>query len=74
MTLRIWTIYDHPIDMPNHYVARQFEVTHNGPRPTESVIQSDSLETIREMMLVEFGLTKIERYPEDDPKIIEVWI
>lgn len=31
--LSIWTVYDHPLDFPNEYVARRFTVGTSGSRP-----------------------------------------
>lgn len=63
-----WVIYNKPTDYPNNYVARKF--INNAPSTTIHV--ADSLEEIRK--LVPEGLFKIERFPNDDPKIVEVWI
>jgi hypothetical protein len=68
--ISIWTIYDHPTDYPEHYVARLF----HGETPTDSVIQSKDLDTIRGIMIADFGLTCLTRSPDDDPKIIETWL
>jgi hypothetical protein len=70
----IWTLYDHPADYPDAYVARRFEV---GPDcrvvPTGTVVVSTSLVAVRESMAVR-GLTLIARARGDDPCIIEAWI
>jgi hypothetical protein len=73
--LSMWVVYDHPKDFPDHYVARQWLVRAASVSPTTSVVQSDDLETIREMMLTQMGKHCIGRcYDGDDPKIVEVWI
>ena len=70
----IWTLYDHPSDYPDSYVARRFEV---GPdcRVVASavVVVSESLTAVRESMAVR-GLTPLARSRGDDPRIIESWI
>jgi hypothetical protein len=71
--LRLWTIYRHPSDYPDKYVARLFEVKGTGPRPTESIVIAPDLETLRAQMM-EMKLTKMDRMKDDDPVIVEVWI
>lgn len=72
--LRMWTIYASPRDYPDKFVARMFEVDASGARPTESIVISDSLDTIRECMAIQMGLTCITRSPEDEPQIVESWL
>lgn len=67
--LKLWTIYDHPKDFPNHYVARQFI----GETPTDSIVMSSDLDLLRRT-LIEMGLTCLTRTDEDNPKILEVWL
>ena len=69
MTLSIWTIYDHPKDLPDFFVARRFEID----KPTEDVIVASYLDTLRERM-VDKGLTRIYRSEDDDPVIVETWL
>jgi len=71
--LSIWTIYDHPLDFPNEYVARRFTVGANGSGPTDDILTSTSLDLLR-TELAGRGLTVIDRLPGDDPKIVEVWL
>lgn len=74
MTLPMWTLYDHPVDMPDcPYVARLFEVDGDGVRTTSMTLWSESLEELRDALRRQ-GLTCLARSPEDDPKIIEVWL
>lgn len=63
-----WTIYDHPSDFPNTYVARRFV----NAKPSTSIIEGD-LEDIR-VVLQEMGLICFQRSPSDDPKIVETWL
>jgi hypothetical protein len=68
--LSIWTVYDHPIDYQHCYVARQFI----GEKPTNSIMVSADLEVLREILLVQMGLTRVERDERDDPVILETWL
>jgi hypothetical protein len=67
--LTIWTVYDHPKDYPNNYVARRFE----NDIPQHEFMVCPDLETIRLLMVCK-GLTRIPRQEGDDPVIVEVWL
>jgi len=66
--MEIWTIYKHPLDYPEKFVARKFIFD----KPTSEILIGDTLEEIRK--LLPGGLTRIERDPKDDPVIVEAWI
>jgi hypothetical protein len=67
--LVIWTIYDHPRDFPNTFVARKFA----GARATNDIMVAARLDDIRNM-LERMGLVCLGRQPDDDPKIVEMWL
>lgn len=71
--LPIWTVFDHPSDFPNHYVARRFIASKSGSEATEKVIVTLSLEALR-MILQSAGLVVMMRAESDDPKIVESWL
>lgn len=69
------TIYEHPRDYPDHFVARVWKI---GPSITESgeIRLADTLDEARQSV---FALAPhadfcMERSPEDDPTIIETWL
>ena len=67
----MWVVYDHPRDHPGHWVARMWM----GPDWASSVvIICQSLEVLRNRLEQQWGLTRLERHPDDDPVIVEVWI
>lgn len=68
----MWTVYDHPIDMPSYYVARRHVITRGKHFPMTDVYYSTSLQTIR-AEFVKRGLVCFARDASDDPKIIETW-
>lgn len=74
MMLSIWTVYNDPLDYPGKIVARRFEVDASGSRPTESVIITDSIDKMREIMITQLHLNYMPREPGDDPKIVECWL
>lgn len=68
-----WVIYDHPRDFPDKYVMRRWEIR----QPAEIVATDDmalanTLEEIR--LSVPQGLYRLERFRDDDPSIVEVWL
>jgi hypothetical protein len=67
--LTIWTVYDHPKDFPNTFVARRWA----GVTPTQDVIISPDLEDLRRLLAFE-GLTCLARADGDDPTIVETWL
>ncbi|WP_340667820.1 hypothetical protein [Bradyrhizobium ottawaense] len=71
--LPMWTVYDHPIDMPDKFVARCYVVANGENGPTNNWITSSSLRHLRRM-LWRAGLTPLARDETDDSKIVETWL
>lgn len=75
--LEMWTVYDHPADHPNEFVARMWIVPAAGhnhePVATGQTMSSSDLEWIRKFMRHR-GLACIARSPDDDPVIVETWL
>lgn len=70
--LEIWTVYEHPRDYPDKYVARKSLATHPEPTRTDDMFTADSLNEVR--ALLPPGLYCFHRSPEDDPAIVEIWL
>lgn len=64
----IWTIYSHPSDYPDLFVARKFIMD----KPTRVMIAAESLDELRG--LLPLGLTRLDRHLFDDPCIVETWV
>lgn len=71
----MWTVYDHPTDYPDHFVARCWEIWGGGRDivATGRYLKADSLDAIR-FTLEAWGLTPMMRGEADDPLIVETWI
>jgi hypothetical protein len=69
--LKIWTVYDHPKDYPDHFVARLYYIRHGKPVVSKVIITHEYLEHLRQ--LLPHGLTCLTRDIADDPCIIESW-
>jgi hypothetical protein len=73
-TLAMWTVYRHPKDYPDKYVARRFDVDAGGARPSASIIITPDLTTLRNILQFEMHLTNLPRNEGDDPVIVETWV
>jgi hypothetical protein len=73
--LTMWTVYKHPSDYPDKYVARQFIVVGGvGPKATHSIMVAEDLEALRDVLAFEMHLVCLMRNEEDDPVIVETWL
>lgn len=69
--LPMWVVYDHPTDYPDRLVARYWD----GTRPTATILTDHDLVSLRHKIRAEGpDLIRFMRAPEDDPKILEVWV
>ena len=72
-TLSIWTIYDHPLDYPQGFIARRWVIQTAGDVIASNDIRTaDSLDEVRQM--IPAFLHRLPRQDGDDPKIVESWI
>lgn len=70
--LAMWTVYDHPIDYPDLFVARRFRIVAGlDPIAEPGVIMGATLDEVR--ALLPQGLICLGRAPGDDPAIVETW-
>lgn len=71
--LRMIVIYDRPRDLPDGFVVRSWTVKPGNVVPGELIGRNlADLEAARR--LVPDGLVNIGRTPDDDAKIVEVWV
>lgn len=71
--LPMWTLYDHPSDMPEHFVLRLWDGM--TCEPTRFVYPADTLDGIHEQLEAIPGrFAKLRRSPADDPKIMAVYL
>jgi len=66
----MWTIYDHPSDFPEVYVARLWE----GDRATDEHIVRAELTDLRIEVQRRGATGRLPRSLADDPVILEVWL
>jgi hypothetical protein len=70
--LTIWTIYDRPIDHPDGFIARRFEVGGGNTVATPEILTGD-IEDLRQAFW-KAGLMKRKRQDGDEPQIVESWV
>lgn len=71
--LSMWTIYDHPLDYPDVFIARRWEAGAVGVQHTTDTIVSHDVKILRDVF-IHAGLTKVMRHESDDLNIMEVWL
>lgn len=72
--VEMWTVYDHPTDYPDVFIARRTMIYSGGTTVmTGDTVTTVTLTDIRREMKSR-GLARIPRWEDDDPKIVEVWI
>jgi len=72
--LIMWTVYSHPSDYPDKFVARKFEIRRGGVTiATSDVRIADTLAKVR-TEFIRRGLHPLARSQEDEPQIVETWI
>ena len=72
--LNIYTVFENPTDYPGQFVIRRFESRGNPPSvtPCEVVATGKTIEEVRDQLPQD--LTRLDRHPQDDPKIVETWL
>lgn len=70
-----YCIYDHPADFPKKIVVRQWHIYEgvNGPIEDEHRLVN-TIDEARTLIAATGANSKIDRFPEDDPYIVEVWV
>lgn len=72
--LVIWTVYERPSDFPEWpYVVRASLTTSTGIHVTDEAYGFTTLADVRACMSAH-GFYCIDRSPEDEPHIVEVWM
>lgn len=70
--LAVWVIYDHPSDHPDSFVLRPQFTARGGVQVSPLAWTADSIEALRAALPP--GLVRMNRHPDDDPVIVEVWM
>lgn len=70
--MKIVTIHDRPHDAPAGFAVRHWTVAAGAVLPGKLIHSLPTLDAARD--LIPRGLVNIGRMPEDDAKIVEVWV
>lgn len=75
-SLDIWSVYDHPSDYPDSFVARKTTIHKAVITVARDVLKAPTLDAIRALVQHHspIVLTRFERSPDDDPVIVECWM
>lgn len=75
MTIEMWTIYDHPLDFPDQFVARRWSVVRGSltPIPSDKYLKSASLDDLHRHFRA-CGYEWLPRMEDDDPVILGIYM
>jgi hypothetical protein len=68
----MWAVYDHPLDDPDVFIARRWEVRGLEYRATQDTKRDTDIEAIRDELRA-MGLHRIKE-GGGDPVVIETWL
>ena len=69
----MYAIYEHPLDFPDHFVVRRWEV--RGGEIIKHELMGPPAVTLQlARRQIPRGCVKLERHPEDDVALAETWI
>jgi hypothetical protein len=71
--LIMWVVYEKVPPYPSNYQARAVAITTEGPQDTGQHAVGP-LDLVRRYLGEHLGLTRLERSPEDDPSVVEIWL
>ena len=73
--LNIWTVFFNTTDYPNQHVARRFELDKPTPDHCVGTIQQVRAWIMADAIAKGTGAPyRMERDPNDEPTIVEVWV
>lgn len=72
--LDIWVIYQNTTDFPGMFVLRKQTARSDKTIEIDSqAMVCEKIEPLQNMM-IDRGLVKLMRHPDDDPAIVETWL
>lgn len=73
--IEMWTIYKHPRDFPDKYVARKHCAMNGRHWPTEELFAHADLKAVREFVRKQLpGSVCLPRHGNDDWAVLETWL
>ncbi len=74
LTWPMVVIYEKPLDFPDSFIGRIWDVTKGKATPTNTFIAKDNVEAVREDIAAAGFMMKFDRADGDDPIIVETWM
>lgn len=73
--MSMWTVYDHPTDFPNVFVARRIEIVVGQlePEATGDIYIAHDIAQMNQHF-ERLGLSFLSRQEADEPQIMGVWM
>ena len=68
----MWTVSWNTLDYPRRAAVRPFYIGAGGVHGLKAVLLADSLDAVRAQLPRD--LTQMDRWADDDPRIVETWI
>jgi hypothetical protein len=73
--LCMWTIFEHPLDAPYAFVARQFIAREGEAIATDRALFGETLDEVRALLTRLYPhLICFARNDSDEPQIVETWL
>jgi glutathione S-transferase len=72
--LAMFSIYDRPLDFPEHFVVRRWFVRSGDEEPIPDVVPRLAATLTEARELLPLGLAMMARQHGDDPFLVEVWL
>jgi hypothetical protein len=70
--ISVWTVFEHPDDFPDDFVARRSEVIEGEMRATDQVVVASTLATLRRHLERFYGpMRATSRIEHDDANVVE---
>jgi hypothetical protein len=70
--ISVWTVFEHPDDFPDDFVARRSEVIEGEMRITDQVVVASNLATLRRHLERFYGpMRATARIEHDDANVVE---
>ena len=69
--LAMWTVFDHPPDYPDVFLARKWLILHGVAVATNEIVIGPTLQSVRDQ--IPPGLFCQPRAPGDEVTIVETW-
>lgn len=74
VVLSQYVVYENPADFPDSFVVRRWNIVRGQSEPVPELLPlaiTDTIEAAR--IRIPQGLVRLDRWPQDDNCIVEIW-